>query len=388
MTTFRRLSMFAVLGLLAGWFAAGCAGSSQQTADDSAAADDAGETVACSRLENEADSGSEDSGSTDQLPLRATGPVATVDGTDISADAFNRFALRRMPTQHRKMAKPLADRMKRKMTHKLVERHIIQRTLDDGSITVEKSALESRFLDFKSRFPDDEAFQAFLDQRQITKQQLKAQLCRDVQTEKYLEKHYHEGVSDEDVSDYYENNKSEFRTPEKVKASHILLRVPDDASPDAIERKKKKARTLAEKARKEGTDFANLAEKHSDGPSAKRGGDLGFFSRRRMVGEFSEVAFSMDPGEVSDPVRTKFGFHVIKMHEKQQAKTQSLEEARDEIERRLQQQSRRTSMHRFLEETKQDLSIEYHLDNIETNMQTAEAGGGSDTLPTPPGSSQ
>ncbi|MFB6351581.1 MAG: peptidylprolyl isomerase, partial [Bradymonadaceae bacterium] len=362
MNTSHRLATLTVLALVGGWLITGCAGSSEQTTSDDQAASSDGDAsvVSCKKLEAEANQEtgeSDDSGDSPKLPLKATGPVATLDGQKISADDFNRFARKRMPTQHRKMPKPLADRMKRKMTQKLVEQRLIARTLDEASVSIKQSELESRFLDFKSRFPDKQALQAFLDQRNTTKPQLKAQLCRDVQMEKYLEQKYNKEVGDDEVADYYENNQSEFETPAKVKASHILIRVPKDASPKQIEKTKKKAKNLAKKARKKKVDFAKLAKKHSEGPSAKRGGNLGFFSQRRMVPEFSKVAFSMKPGEVSDPVRTKFGFHVIKMHDKKEAKAKSLDEARGEIERRLRQQNRRTSMNRFLKDAKKDASI-------------------------------
>lgn len=86
----------------------------------------------------------------------------------------------------------------------------------------------------------------------------------------------------------------------KVRASHILVSSQE------------KAKSILEEIKK-GADFAKLAKKHSECPSSKKGGDLGFFSKGRMVPEFEKAAFSLNPGEVSGPVKTEFGYHLIKV---------------------------------------------------------------------------
>ena len=391
MTIDRRLATYAC-ALLIGGLAAGCAGSSSQTKDSPTAEkteEQTGDTVDCNALQKEAESEAGDSESDAELPMEATGSVATIDGDEVSADDFNRFARKRMPTQHRKMPKPLAQRVKRKMVHQLVEQRLVERALDDAEIAVTESEIENRYADFKSRFPDDDALQAFLDQRNTSEKELRAQLCRDVQMQQFLEENYGNEVDDEAIADYYEQNKSEFESPEKIKASHILIKLPKDPSDKEVEAAKKKAEKLATKAKDEETDFATLAEEHSDGPSATRGGDLGYFPRRRMVPAFSKVAFEMEPGEISDPVRTQFGFHVIKLHDKRAAQTKSLDEARDQIRRRLQQQDKRTAMNKFLKETQETIEIEYHYDNVEMNIDTGTAGKGKGkSLPAPPGGAQ
>jgi peptidyl-prolyl cis-trans isomerase D len=135
-------------------------------------------------------------------------------------------------------------------------------------------------------------------------------------------------VTPQDVQRYYEDNRQTFSTPEKVQASHILLKTEgkDDAAV------KKQAEEVLAKV-KAGGDFAELAKKFSqDEGSAPKGGDLGFFERDAMVKEFADVAFSLKPGEVSDLVKSQFGYHIIKGGEKQPASTRSLEESRVQIE--------------------------------------------------------
>lgn len=96
-----------------------------------------------------------------------------------------------------------------------------------------------------------------------------------------------------------------------------------------------KADALAAEARRPGVDFAELAKKKSEGPSAADGGDLGFFRRGVMVAEFERVAFSLAVGAVSDPVRTKFGWHVLKVEERRAVAPQPFEDVKDTLREKL-----------------------------------------------------
>ena len=143
------------------------------------------------------------------------------------------------------------------------------------------------------------------------------------------------GVSDEQVKEYYEQNKDRFTTPEKVEASHILIKTDEDADEAAIEAARKEALAVYEKAAK-GEDFSELAKEFSQGPSGPNGGYLGSFERKSMVKPFGDAAFAMKAGEISKPVKTQFGWHVIKLKAKHQAKIEPFEKAatliRNELE--------------------------------------------------------
>ena len=147
--------------------------------------------------------------------------------------------------------------------------------------------------------------------------------------------------------DYYDFNASQYSTPGQVRASHILLRT-EDQDEAAVEAR---AAELATAAR-DGADFAELAREYSDDEAtAELGGDLGLFERGRMVPEFEGVAFALDVDAVSDPVKSPFGYHVIKVTEKQEEAVQPLDEVRDSIVttlRREQASSRTTSLSRAI----------------------------------------
>ena len=138
-------------------------------------------------------------------------------------------------------------------------------------------------------------------------------------------------ITDAEVEEAYESDKvSRYIVEDQRRASHILFRVAPDASEEETASVENKARKVLEQARS-GGDFADLAREHSDDTSASNGGDLNLFGRGQMVPEFEEAAFSLQVGEVSDLVRTGFGFHIIKVTEVRQARTIPLDEVRDTI---------------------------------------------------------
>ncbi len=138
-------------------------------------------------------------------------------------------------------------------------------------------------------------------------------------------------LTDADLQKYFDDHAADFAKPEQVHARHILLKVDPAASDDVKATVRKKAEDVLAKV-KAGGDFAKLAGDVSEDPgSAKKGGDLGFFKRGQMVPTFEAVAFSTEPGQVSDIVESPFGFHIIKVEEKQEASTPTLADVRDQV---------------------------------------------------------
>ena len=138
-------------------------------------------------------------------------------------------------------------------------------------------------------------------------------------------------VKEEEIVAYYQEHQDEFVIEEEVQASHILLNVPDPKKEEEVE---KKIQELLARI-KNGEDFAALAKEYSTCPSSKKGGDLGFFKKGQMVKEFESAAFSLKVGEVSEPVKTQFGWHIIKLADRRPAKIKPLEEVQEEVVSKL-----------------------------------------------------
>ncbi len=138
-------------------------------------------------------------------------------------------------------------------------------------------------------------------------------------------------ISEEEKKVYYDTHQYDYSTEEKVRARHILLAMPPNPSEEKAAQTRKRAEDLMKEIT-EGADFAEMAKKHSDGPTKDVGGDLGIFERGAMLPEFEEVAFSMGVGDVSTPVLTRFGWHIIKVEEKLEAKLKEYDDVSFEVE--------------------------------------------------------
>ncbi len=137
-------------------------------------------------------------------------------------------------------------------------------------------------------------------------------------------------VDEEEIKDYYDSNINEFKTEKSVEARHILIKLDPEASDEADLAAKTRAEEISKMA-KDGQDFAELAKTYSEGPTKDRGGYLGKFQRPQMVKPFADKAFSMAPGEISDPVKTQFGWHVIKVESVEEASTKTIEQSSAQI---------------------------------------------------------
>ncbi|MEW6435378.1 MAG: peptidylprolyl isomerase [Myxococcota bacterium] len=142
-------------------------------------------------------------------------------------------------------------------------------------------------------------------------------------------------IADEDLKAEYAKWAHDEAQDAEVHARHILVQVSPKATPEQVEAARLKAEALAAEARKPGVNFAELAKKKSEGPSAADGGDLGFFRRGVMVAEFEKVAFTTPVGGVADPVRTKFGWHVIFVEERRALAAPPFEDVKEKLREKM-----------------------------------------------------
>ncbi len=175
-------------------------------------------------------------------------------------------------------------------------------------------------------------------------------------------------VTDDEAKQYYDENPPDFEVPEQVQASHILIGFPTSADPNIDPNEAKAAAKVTAKAKaeellqqiKDGGDFAVLAQANSiDTGSAARGGDLGFFSRGKMVAPFEEAAFALEPDQVSDVVETQFGYHIIKATGHKDARTVPFSEARAGVLGKLTSQKRTQLIREYIQSLKDQATIVY-----------------------------
>jgi peptidyl-prolyl cis-trans isomerase D len=180
-------------------------------------------------------------------------------------------------------------------------------------------------------------------------------------------------VADADIQAFYNQNLSQYQTPAQVRASHILFKL-DGKDEKAVQAQ---AEEVLKKAKAPGADFAALARQYSeDDSNSMNGGDLDYFGRGRMVAEFEQAAFAMKPGEVSDLVKTAFGFHIIKVMDNQPDTTRPLADVRAEIEDQLKWQKAQAEAETLARSLEASLRTPADLDRVakERSLAVTETG--------------
>lgn len=227
-------------------------------------------------------------------------------------------------------------------------------------ITVEESLLDEKFNEIAGQFPDPEMFETQLINAGMTKEKLRSDIERSLKINKLLEEKVFVDleVTDEDVAKYYSEHEDEFKREEEVQASHILIAVDQGDSEEVKKEKRDKLSGIRQQI-VEGADFAELATANSECPSKDKGGDLGPFTRGRMVAPFSEAAFKLNKGELSDIVETQFGYHLIKTTEKFEGGIRPLEEVRDNLKDYLKREGEQTAFNAYVKKLSDGAKVEY-----------------------------
>ena len=291
----------------------------------------------------------------DQLP----DVLALVNGEEIHLSEFEE-ALKGIeeragapaPTERR-------DEIYRNIINQLIEYRLLVQETVERNIEVTDQEVEARLAVFKQHFGSSEDFEKALSEQELTLQKFKEETRITIRLDKMLSEEVEEKISIEsnDLENFYKENLSQFSQEEQIQASHILIVVAADAKPWEKEAARKQAADILEKIRA-GEDFASLAREHSQDPgNAQEGGEIGYFGRGAMVGAFERAAFALNPGEVSELVDSPFGFHIIKVTDKQPSRTLPLDEVRPQLEQFLQNQKRQEQTAEFLDLLKNKSTI-------------------------------
>jgi len=178
-------------------------------------------------------------------------------------------------------------------------------------------------------------------------------VSRKLLIDKLIDKEIGQNITEKEIKQYYDENKNDFMQKAQISVSHILIPVAKDASPKEAKEAEAKAKKILKKIKK-GEDFAKLASENSSCPSKAKGGVLGFFSRGQMVPEFEEAAFNLKIDEISDIVKTSFGYHIIKKTGEKKEGQKKFEDVEEFIVQQLKGQKVKV----YLEALKKNARIE------------------------------
>ena len=291
--------------------------------------------------------------------------VAVVNGTVITRQALESEVARaknRMVAQGQPGAGVPTEKMDQKILDQLIDMEILLQESQKQKIQITDKTVADHLAKFKARFPSAEAYQKALKDLNVSEVELKEKTMKGLAVQALIEKQVTSKIeiSDTDRRSFYDSNPNFFKQPEQVEARHILIKL-DPAGDEAQQAKAIEKIKKIQQEVKAGEDFAALAKEYSEGPSATNGGDLGFFGRGQMVKPFEDAAFNLKTGQVSDIVKTQFGYHLIMVTGKKAGSTISYEEANDKIGTHLKQQKSSELIAAYIETLKKEAKIEKSL---------------------------
>ena len=293
-----------------------------------------------------------------------TDPVAVVDGMEIKKAELDEALVRMLKAQGIPADK-FPDEQRIQGYHMILDNLIIEKLVTkrsaDTKVTDEEVA--AKMEGFKARFGSEAALKEQIEKSGLTLDKVKENVREGLRQEHWIDSQIkgRDEVADSAAEDFYKKNPDQFKQPEQVRASHILVKVEQDAKPEVVAEKEKAAKAIATRVKK-GEAFDKLAQELSEDPSAKQNsGDLDYFGREQMVPEFSEAAFKMKKDEISEPVRSKFGFHVIKVTDHKDAGTVTLETAKPKLLAYLKQQKRQGEIEKVVKGLREKADVKINL---------------------------
>ena len=291
--------------------------------------------------------------------------IAVVNGVIISQGEFDReldFFVRRAAPEGQQLPELQLAKIQNDVLESLIDREVLFQESQKKGIEVKADEISDQLKKIKQRYPDETQFAEMLKGIGLTESDVQTQIKRGMAIQQLIDKEVGEKVkiSDEESKQYYDTHPEFFKQPEQVNASHILIKVDENASEAQKAEARKKIQEVQQKLQK-GEDFATLAKTYSEGPSAPQGGNLGYFRRGQMVKPFEDAAFKLKPGETSDIVETRFGYHLIKVIDKQPEKTLAYAEIKDRLNELLKKQKLETEVDVYIDNLRKDAKIEKFL---------------------------
>lgn len=296
-------------------------------------------------------------------PKKSNEPVAVVNGKPIASVALDReigMILQRAKAQGQVPGEKDMPAIREAALNMLIKRELLTQESKKAGIKGDKARIDAELEGYKKNFPSGKEFAAALTEAGTSEAELRGQIAANHAIREFIDSRFKGKVqvSEQEAKDFYGKNKGRFEQPESARARHILILSKEGEAKADRARKREKLAQI-KKELKGGADFATLAARFSECPSKAQGGDLGVFGRGQMVKPFENAVFAMMPGDVSDIVETEFGFHLIKLEEKNPARTITFAEAKGQITAFLSQEKLNDKVDEYLTDlrAKSDVKI-------------------------------
>lgn len=291
--------------------------------------------------------------------------LLTVDGTAITEnDVRERFMARfarqfqQMPPEQQAMLQPQIEQM---IMSELISKTLLLNAANKEGYKATDEDIDKNLEEIKTQLPEGATLEQFAASAGLSLDAIRAQMTDDLKIRQLIEKVTGEVAKpgEAEIQKYYDEHPDEFKQDESIQASHILVSTQGITDEAELAKKKAQAESLqAQAVEKKGENFAELATAHSDCPSKAQGGDLGTFSKGQMVPEFEKAAFSQEIGAVGGLVQTQFGYHIIKVTDKKEAKTLAFADVKDELGEGMFEERKSEKMQSYIEGLREKAKIE------------------------------
>lgn len=287
--------------------------------------------------------------------------VAKINDEVILLSEFNRRADQIIKEYEKILTGPDKENklkeIQRDILEQMIDEKLILQKAKKERVHIADAEIDKGIDEIRDRFESEVAFQNELSRQGATGSEFRENVAKQLKVIKLINQEVKSKIApptEEEAKKYYEENEEEMMSPEQVRARHILIKTSEDISQEAA---KKKINEIYDTVVKNPDKFSANAEKYSEGPSGKRGGDLGYFARGNMVKEFEDVAFKIEVGEISKPVKTRFGYHIIKVVGKKSSEKRMFEEVKDRLKNMLFQMKMEKEYENFLRDLRDEARI-------------------------------
>lgn len=254
----------------------------------------------------------------------------------------------------------LLAQLRREAMDLIIEQTLVGQAAEEAGIEVDPAEVDLHVEELRAVYNSDDSFRMKLRDDGFTEESYRRHIARMTAAKIYLDRVRADAwdVSDADLKRFYEENESRLTLPERVRVRHILLTWKPLGTQDDRAAIHKQMEPILERARN-GEDFAELATRLSDDYATKNaGGDTGLFPRGTMVPAFEEVAFALQPGEISDPVETVFGVHILRLEERSESRLLPLDEIREQLTEHVREEKMETAVQNKIDELRAAADIE------------------------------
>lgn len=294
-------------------------------------------------------------------PDRGFDEIARVNGVVITRREFQ-VEYRQAVDQHAREGQPINEAyiasVRRSVIQRMVEEELLFQESRQLGIVISTEEIDAEVVAARARFKDKAAFEQELTRLHMDETQYRRKLHRQRAVERVIERLAMPSItiSEEEISRFYEANPQRFQTPEKIRLSHILIRIAPGENPDDQTPARLKIEMIKDQLDR-GEDFALLAKQYTEEPRREQGGDLGYIQRGQMLPQLEAVAFELEVGEISPILTTVHGFHLMRVTDHTPEEVTAFEDARPDIQRTLTQLKRDRAVRAYIDALREKADI-------------------------------